>query len=178
MPKLVFKLCNRMPGKNARVLPIVRRIGREAVGPTAAAHKRQQRPLVQPGQTNLGDRARPTTNDDAGIAGERHEQVARIAHARRNDNRGGPVGCWHDIRRDDADHQATGADGALGSHASCGAAAAADDRDPMAGEKRTCVPGEVERGRAGFSAAEHAYLGPADLRKRHDESSSRPDDGS
>lgn len=156
MPKLIFKLRDGCPGKYGGALALVRWVGRQAVRPAAMPNQWKQRSLVEPCKADLGNRARATANDDAGVSRQSHQKVAGIAHARGNDDRGRPIRWRHHIRRDDADNQTAGMDGSLGCDASSGTAASADDRDAVASKKGTCVAGKFECGGAGLSTAEHA----------------------
>jgi hypothetical protein len=89
--------------------------------------------------------ARATANDDARITGKGHQEIARISHATRNNDAGRPIRWRHLIRRHDAQHQAVGRDGTLGSHPSRWAAAAAHDRDTELRERFARLAGELIR---------------------------------
>ena len=160
-PELSLELRGRAPGQDGRVLPLVRRIRRQCIGPAAAAHQRQQRPLVEPGQADLGDRACAPTDDDAGISGKRHEQVACIAHAAGDDHRCRPVRRRHLIGRDDAEHQAAGLDGALGGDLVAGLPQPLTTVMPRRAKQRPGFTCQLIGSRAGFGAAENADLGAA-----------------
>lgn len=156
--KICLQLCNRAPGKNPRVLALVRRIGRQLFGPAATTNERKQWPLVQPSQVNLGFGACTTADDDAGIAGKGHQKIACIAHAAREDHGGWPIRWRHLIRRHDAENQAIGLNGALSRNLGRGTAATAYDGDTELGQRFARLRGELIRARARFGAAKYANL--------------------
>jgi hypothetical protein len=78
---------------------------------------------------DFGLGARTTTDDDASITGQSHEEIAGISHATRKNNSCGPVWWWHLIGRHDAKHQTVCPDGTLSGDSGCWAAAAAHDSD-------------------------------------------------
>jgi hypothetical protein len=46
---------------------------------------------MQPGETDLGFRSGPASDDNAGITGKSHEEIAGISHSTRNENGARPV---------------------------------------------------------------------------------------
>ena len=62
---------------------------------------------MEPSETHLRNRAGSSTDDDACIPGQRHQQVSRVAHTARNNDGSWPIRRWHFIRRDDAHNQAS-----------------------------------------------------------------------
>jgi hypothetical protein len=81
---------------------------------------------MQPGEADLRNRARSSSDNQARIAGKRHEQIASIPHAAWNDYSRGPIDRGHLIRRDDADDQSASPNGAFRGNPGCRAATAAD----------------------------------------------------
>jgi hypothetical protein len=125
----VLEILNRGPRPNHRVLTLVRRISLELIGPSSAPGEWQQRTMMQPGQAHFGFGARPSSDDDAGIAGKGHQQVAGITHAARNEDAARPIIEIDVVRRHDADHQSAGCERPLGSKARGRASTAAHQGD-------------------------------------------------
>lgn len=156
--KPLLELSHCGPGKDGGVLALVGRTVRQRLRPAAASHERQKRALVQPSKTDLRDGASATADDKTGIARQGHEQIARVPHATWHDNRGGPVRWRHQIRWNDAQHQATSGDGPLRSNAGCRAAAAADQSDAVLREQRPSLPSKLVCGGSRLGAPEDADL--------------------
>ena len=122
--------------------------------------------LVEPRQADLRDGAGSPANDYACVARQCHEKVPCVTHPARHYHCRWPLGPWHLIWRDDAQHGASACHRPLGSDAGSWTAAATDDCDAKACEQRTCLTGEVICVRARFGAAEHADLRAADRHQR------------
>jgi hypothetical protein len=160
--QLILKLPHRTPWKNWRVLPLVRGILQQPIRPTATTHQRQQRPVMQPGKTNLRDRPGTAADDDTCITGERHEQVSRIAHAAGNDNRCRPIRLRHLRLRNDAYHQGARGMRTLRGDARSRASASADNGYAHAGEQFPGVPGKIVCMRSRLRASQYADLRTTD----------------
>ena len=132
---MCLQLSDGAPREDWGVRSLVRRIGRQFVGPATAAYERKQGAPVQPSQVNLGLGARSTTDDDASIAGQSHEEIAGISHATGKNNGRGPIRWRHLIWWHDAKHQTVCLDGAFSRDPGCWAAAAADDSDTEFGQR-------------------------------------------
>ena len=90
---------------------------------------------MQPREANFGNRARTTADHQAGIAGQRHDQIPRITHAARNKHSAWPILQANIIGRNDANHDASSRDCAL-CRDTCGrTAATADKRNTEARKK-------------------------------------------
>jgi len=168
-----LQLCNRAPWEDLRVLPLVWGVGRQLVRPSATTNQGKEGAPVEPRQMNLGLRARATANDNAGIAGERHQEIPGISHSAREDNRGGPIRRRHVIRRNDAEHQAIRLDGTLSGDPCRWASTPAHDSDAQLGQGLACVTGKLVSARVGLSAAENTDLRFA-VGNRHGECGVRP----
>ena len=84
---------------------------------------------MQPGEADLGNRARSSSDNQARIPGKRHEQIASIPHAAWNDYSRGPIERGHLIRRDDANDQSASPNRAFGGNPGCRAARPTDYGD-------------------------------------------------
>lgn len=122
---------------------------------------------MQPSKTDLGFGACTATNDEAGIAGQCHEQVSRVAHAARHHNGGRPVRRRHLVGRDDAENQSPGGYGALCGHSSGRTAATADYSDAVARKKCTGLASKFVCGGTWLGAAEYTHLRLTDGRGWH-----------
>jgi hypothetical protein len=123
------------------------------------SNKWQQRPLVQPRETNLGNRAGAPAYYDACISRKSHQQIARVSHSAGNDHGGGPIRWWHLVRRNDADYQASRSDGAFGRHSRGRTSASTDYRDAEFREQRACLASQLVRSGSRLGATENADLG-------------------
>lgn len=108
---------------------------------------------------HLGFGASPTPDDDAGITGKSHQEIAGISHAARQNNRGGPIRWRHLIGGHDAKHQPVGLNCTLSSNSGCWTAAPAHNGDGKFGKRFTCLTREFVGARTGLSAAEYTNLG-------------------
>jgi len=113
---------------------------------------------VKPGQVDLRFGTCTTADDDARIAGKRHQKIAGITHAARKDNGSRPIRRRHRIGWNDAEHQTVRSKRPLGSHPGCGASAPAHERNAESRQGVACFGCEIERARSGLSAAEYTYL--------------------
>jgi len=159
-PELTLKRFDRIPGQDGRILPFIWRILEQFIGPAAAAHEGQQWPVMKPGETGFRDGAGAPSDDDACIAGKRHDQIPCVAHSTRYDDRRRPVPVRHVGARDDADNQATGCLGTLRRHTGRGTATATDQRDPQAGEQLSGVSGQIVCPGTRLRASQYANLRP------------------
>ena len=160
--QLTLQFLHRTPWKNGRVLPLVRRILQQPIRPAATTYQRQQWPAMQPRKTNLRDRARTTADDDARIAGKRHQQISRIAHAAGYDHRCRPIRRGHLRIRNDAYHQAACSVSALRGDTRSRASASADYGYAQAGKQFAGVRGQIVCLRSGLCASQHANLRTTD----------------
>ncbi len=108
---------------------------------------------MQPSQAYFGDGASAATDDDAGVSGQRHEQVSRVSHAAWHDDGRRPVGGWHVCRWDDAEHLPTSRNGSFSGNPGGWAAAAADERDVKLRQKLSGLGGPLEGWCARFRAS-------------------------
>lgn len=143
---------DRIPRQNWRVLPLIRRTGWQFVRPPAATHQGQQRALVQPRQMDLRFGARSPADHDAGITGQRHQQVARIAHATGKHNRCRPV------RRHDAQHKPVRRNRVFRRNTGRRTAASTYHRNAQRSQRLPRLSGKFVGRRAGFGAAKHTDL--------------------
>lgn len=157
-----LQLADAAPGKNGRVLALVGRVGRKRLRPPAAAYQWKKRAFVQPGKTDLGEGAGTAPDDEAGIAGKRHEKVSRVTHATRDHDCGRPIRGWHFVGGNDAEDQATSGNRALSSHARSGTSAATDYGDAVTCQECAGLAGKFVCGGTGFGTAQHTDLWLAD----------------
>ena len=114
--------------------------------------------MMQPRQAHFGDGARAPADDDAGVAGESHQQVAGVTHAAGNQDAAGPILEIDVVRGHDADHQPAGGERSLGSHSRGRTSAPADHRDAKLRQQLTRCAGQLVRRRSGFGTSEHTHL--------------------
>lgn len=114
--------------------------------------------MMQPGQAYFGFGARPSSDDDAGIAGKSHQQIARITHAAWNEDGAGPIIEIDVVRRHDTDHQAASPERPLGSVARGRASAAADQGDSKPGQQLADGAGQLVSGGPWICASQDTDL--------------------
>ncbi len=173
--QVFLQLSNGAPRQNRGVRPLVGWVGRQFIGPPAAADQWKQRPFVQPGQVNLGFGTCTAANDDASIAGKGHQEITGIPHTTGQHHRRGPVRRRHMVRRNDAEHQTVGLNRPLGGDSGGGAAAPAHNGNAEFRQRFTRFPGKLISARTGIGAAEYTDLGFS-VRSDH-VASLRPDVG-
>jgi hypothetical protein len=115
--------------------------------------------VVKPGQAHLGLGSRPATDDEAGVAGKGHQEVAGIAHPAGDEDGAWPVGQVDLIVGNDADHLTPGRHRPLGGVAGDRTTAATDHGEPDPGEVRDGLTGKVVGAGAGLGAPEDTDLG-------------------
>lgn len=108
---------------------------------------------MKPGEVDLGLGPDAAPDDDAGITGESHEEVAGVTHPAGKNHGRRPVRWGHLVRRNDAEHEAFRLNRALGGDPGCGTAAAAHDGDAEFGEGLTRQSGKFICWRAGIGTA-------------------------
>ena len=143
---------------NGGIASLVGWVFLQLVGPSPASGEWQERAMVEPSKTHLGDRPGSSSDHQAGVAGQSHEEVSCIAHPAGDQHGAGPIGEIDVGGGDDADDFTTGGEGTLSCNPRRRATTTADQRDAQSGDEFAGGRREVVSLRTRLGAAEDADL--------------------